>query len=683
MQELVAAAQAGGAAAFTELVLRFRNMAYGYATSLLRDRHLAEDAAQEAFIDAYRKLGQLREPAAFPGWFRRVVFKQCDRIARSTWSRTRLDSEGAPIDRGAAADGRRAAVDRPGGTDADGGGGVVGRRRAAGAASVHAGRDARRGNEGAGGRLAIAAAHSRTANPEVAAVRSQVRNDVLAAIAALPEHERTVTSLFYTDDYSLKEIALFLGISVPAVKSRLHRARMRLRTTLSQLMEETMGRFGLPESFATAVASIVRNSVDLQGARKHLGGSYHDRKDPDRLRSLDAASDAGIYVVREHGVVESAGYYGEMAMGIDGVALTAARPREVANEAEGVPDPVFIRGFAGCFKMALERGVHLAAVHGSMFDHAFAGFVPTFYHPVATANREDVRFLDTGGAVVRPLETDADKEAAQQAFTADPYAAKMGGWAPRRMNYMVVENGEVTGYFAWYPDWYGEGYLASVTLGTRTGANAVLRFMADETGDAEVRVQESHMTAITQAVLAAGGAYRLRPACPFPGLDNEMVAIIDFRGLADELRQLFARRAYRSLGIGEATLSIEMDGETVGFRNKDGSLVVDDATARVHRRLPRWVVTRLIMGYYSGAEVRTMGALAEDDGRPGESLSLPANEASLFDALFPKLWPSSLPDPDVWPWVIGEPHPRYQHEEAKSIGMRAKIDGLRFPWLRA
>jgi RNA polymerase sigma factor (sigma-70 family) len=42
----------------------------------------AEDAAQEAFFEAYRTLPKLREPAAFAGWFRRIVFKHCDRITR-------------------------------------------------------------------------------------------------------------------------------------------------------------------------------------------------------------------------------------------------------------------------------------------------------------------------------------------------------------------------------------------------------------------------------------------------------------------------------------------------------------------------------------------------------------------------------------------------------------------------
>ena len=71
---LVERSRSGDLDAFEALVRRFQDMACGYAYSILGDFHLAEDAAQEAFVDAYRNLGQLREPRAFPGWFRRVVF---------------------------------------------------------------------------------------------------------------------------------------------------------------------------------------------------------------------------------------------------------------------------------------------------------------------------------------------------------------------------------------------------------------------------------------------------------------------------------------------------------------------------------------------------------------------------------------------------------------------------------
>ena len=78
--------QPGHEAAFGEIVRRFRANAQASAFYLVRDAHLAQDVAQEAFLDAYLGLGQLRDPAAFPGWFRRIVFKQADRIRRRSRS---------------------------------------------------------------------------------------------------------------------------------------------------------------------------------------------------------------------------------------------------------------------------------------------------------------------------------------------------------------------------------------------------------------------------------------------------------------------------------------------------------------------------------------------------------------------------------------------------------------------
>jgi hypothetical protein len=170
-----------------------------------------------------------------------------------------------------------------------------------------------------------------------------------------------------------------------------------------------------------------------------------------------------------------------------------------------------------------------------------------------------------------------------------------------------------------------------------------------------------------------------------------MVRIIDFEALglelADEFRWRFTGSPVRG---NEASLSIEMDGATIGFRAADGELDVTTDRQKTHRRLPRWVATRLVTGFYSGADVLAMGPIpwdrsdgktpddAEMDNRP---LELGEPEADLLKVLFPKLWPSSWPDPDVWPWVIGHPHPQYQHEEGKTPEMKAAIDALHFPWL--
>jgi RNA polymerase sigma factor (sigma-70 family) len=82
MVTLVMLASAGDANAFGELVKRFQDMAVGYAYGLVHDRHAAEDAAQDAFLDAWRLIGRLRKPAGFPAWLRRIVFKHSDRRLR-------------------------------------------------------------------------------------------------------------------------------------------------------------------------------------------------------------------------------------------------------------------------------------------------------------------------------------------------------------------------------------------------------------------------------------------------------------------------------------------------------------------------------------------------------------------------------------------------------------------------
>ena len=78
----VRAAQAEKSQAFTEIVYRFQDLGFGCAYSVLGDFHLAEDATQEAFITAWRNLDQLRKPEAFPGWFKRIVLTQCNRLTR-------------------------------------------------------------------------------------------------------------------------------------------------------------------------------------------------------------------------------------------------------------------------------------------------------------------------------------------------------------------------------------------------------------------------------------------------------------------------------------------------------------------------------------------------------------------------------------------------------------------------
>jgi RNA polymerase sigma-70 factor (ECF subfamily) len=79
--ELVARTRAGETEAFGELVARYRDMVYGLSYHLTGDFEAARDLAQEAFVQAYLKLAQLREPERFAGWLRQIA-TNCYRSAR-------------------------------------------------------------------------------------------------------------------------------------------------------------------------------------------------------------------------------------------------------------------------------------------------------------------------------------------------------------------------------------------------------------------------------------------------------------------------------------------------------------------------------------------------------------------------------------------------------------------------
>ena len=66
-ERLVARARQGDQEAFGELVDRYRDMVYGLGYHLTGDFEAARDLAQEAFVQAFVKLGQLREPGRFAG----------------------------------------------------------------------------------------------------------------------------------------------------------------------------------------------------------------------------------------------------------------------------------------------------------------------------------------------------------------------------------------------------------------------------------------------------------------------------------------------------------------------------------------------------------------------------------------------------------------------------------------
>jgi RNA polymerase sigma-70 factor, ECF subfamily len=88
--ELVIRARAGDVSACGRLVRATERMVFAVACRVLRDAALAEDAAQETYLRAFRRLGDLDDEAAFPGWLRRIavtVAMNMRRARRTTFLR--------------------------------------------------------------------------------------------------------------------------------------------------------------------------------------------------------------------------------------------------------------------------------------------------------------------------------------------------------------------------------------------------------------------------------------------------------------------------------------------------------------------------------------------------------------------------------------------------------------------
>lgn len=161
--------------AFGELIAAFEDRAQAWAYDVLGDAHQAQDVAQEAFLTAYQKIDQLRDPAAFPAWLKRIVLTHSHRVTRrKSPSLLPLDDDAAP---------------QP--------------------------------------------------DPAADAEERDLEEQVSRAVRALPEHERVVTELFYITGYSQQEIAERLEVPLTTVKKRLQYAREHLRETMPTMMLNT------------------------------------------------------------------------------------------------------------------------------------------------------------------------------------------------------------------------------------------------------------------------------------------------------------------------------------------------------------------------------------------------------------------------------------------------------------
>jgi RNA polymerase sigma-70 factor, ECF subfamily len=174
--ELFVRAQRGSIDAYEEIVQRYQQLAFRTAYVITRSAADAEEAAQEAFVKAYRAIGRFRAGAEPRPWILRIVANEARNRVRSAGRRQRLEL-------------RLAEGFRPG---------------------------------------------EAAPSPEAAAVASEERQRLLALVNQLDEDDRLIVASRYLLELSSEETAAALGIPEGTVKSRLARALAKLRASVEE-----------------------------------------------------------------------------------------------------------------------------------------------------------------------------------------------------------------------------------------------------------------------------------------------------------------------------------------------------------------------------------------------------------------------------------------------------------------
>ncbi len=190
---LVNAARGGDVGAFEQLVRKYDRNVFRIANHITQNREDAEDVVQDAFLKAFTNLGQFQGQSKFYTWLVRIAVNEAlMRLRRRRPERTvSLDED---INTGEDTIPREVADWSP--------------------------------------------------NPEQLYNQSELREILQKTIQGLPPSFRTVFVLRDVEGLSTEETADALGLSIPAVKSRLLRARLQLRERLTKYFKKQRGGDG-------------------------------------------------------------------------------------------------------------------------------------------------------------------------------------------------------------------------------------------------------------------------------------------------------------------------------------------------------------------------------------------------------------------------------------------------------
>ncbi|MFH1351979.1 MAG: sigma-70 family RNA polymerase sigma factor [bacterium] len=181
--EIVLKAQKGNRQAFGDLVKKYERKIYALTYRIMGNRDDASDALQETFLQAYKKIGTFEGKSGFSTWLYRIAVNTC--LMKKRKKKLDTVSTDRPLKMDGGEDINREPVD--------------------------------------------------WSNDPMATIdNKEVKKKLDEAIAQMPEEFRTVVLLRDVDRLSSKEVADILNISIPNVKSRLHRGRLFLRRKLSE-----------------------------------------------------------------------------------------------------------------------------------------------------------------------------------------------------------------------------------------------------------------------------------------------------------------------------------------------------------------------------------------------------------------------------------------------------------------
>ena len=207
--QLVHAVLSGDDAAFGTLVEKYQKSVHALAWRKTGDFHDAEEITQDTFLRAYQKLSTLRDPSKFLGWLCVIANRLCLKWLRKQKSEKHLQSlEATPMEEMAE----------------------------------------------------TAYAHYVSEQREAEATEHRFEI-VKKLLEKLPEGERTVMTLHYLGEMTIKEMSRFLGVSVETIKVRLYRARKRLREEEELLVHEVLGGVQIPSRLKQ---NIMRKVVDMK-----------------------------------------------------------------------------------------------------------------------------------------------------------------------------------------------------------------------------------------------------------------------------------------------------------------------------------------------------------------------------------------------------------------------------------